>query len=107
MLNYCFIQTAAAYSTTVDRLCNGGTTTDDACNIAGEAIDEACFASLGLGDNATCIGSCGSQLASAAAICASTVSYFNFTASYSHGHGFVSLCMSCHYIALALAMYVR
>ena len=75
VLNYCFMQAAAAYRTAIDTYCDGGTTTEDACDIAGDAIGEECLAPLVSGDNATCIGLCGSQLATAAAACTTTVSY--------------------------------
>ena len=69
-------QTAATYTSAINTLCGGGTSAPpDACDIAGDLIDEACIASLGSGDNSTCSGTCGSQLATAAAACTTTVSY--------------------------------
>ena len=74
--NYYLLQTASLYISTINTLCNGGTTTAprDACDVAGDLIDEACIASLELGDNSTCTATCGSQLATAAAACTTTVS---------------------------------
>ena len=76
LFNSCFIQTATAYSSTINTICGGNTTAapGDTCDIAGEAVDEACFVLLELEDNATCTGTCGSQLATAAAVCTTTVS---------------------------------
>ena len=46
----------------INTICGGNITAapGDTCDIAGEAVDEACFELLELGDNATCTGTCGS-----------------------------------------------
>lgn len=76
LLNYYSIQTSAAYASAIDALCDGGTTgPGDACDSNAEAIDEVCFTLLGLANTTTCTGSCGTQLATAAAFCTATVSY--------------------------------
>ena len=71
----CFIQTSATFSSLISTHCSGGTNTEDRCVIAGNTINGTCFTLLGLGDNSTCIGTCGNQLATAAAACTTTVSY--------------------------------
>ena len=68
------MQTSAGDNATVDDLCDDITTTADACDTTTEAVDDACFTLLGLRDNSTCTGTCGSQLATAAAACTTTVS---------------------------------
>ena len=70
----CFIQISAEFNITISTFCSGGTNIGDQCGIAGAAIDDACLTSLGLEDNMTCTGSCGSQLATAAAACTTSVS---------------------------------
>lgn len=68
------MQISAGFNTTISTVCSGGTNTGDRCRTAGEAIGNACFASVQLGNNATCTGACGGQLATAAAACATSVS---------------------------------
>ena len=63
----CFMQISAELNTTITTVC-------DRCGVAGGAINDTCYTSLQLGNNVTCTGTCGSQLATAAAACTATVS---------------------------------
>ena len=71
----CFIQTSATFSSLISTLCSGRTNTEERCVITGNAINDVCLILLRLGDNSTCTGTCGNQLATAAAACTNTVSY--------------------------------
>ena len=63
----CFMQISAEFNTTIKTVCNR-------CGIARGTINDTCLTLLGREDNATCTGTCGNQLAVAAAACTTTVS---------------------------------
>lgn len=77
MFNYCFIQTASAYSFDINVLCGSGTTTEDpinaACDVTILSVSSTCLNIIVTADPSLC-SICQSELAPVVSACRDAVS---------------------------------